>query len=192
MGRKSARPAPELASPKAQKRLVKPDRLAADAIAPTLQRDEVTETAKSPSDRIIINLVRSPVWHHIIGRGVHEALRRYYEYDTQHAYGIDGSLRILLSPAIKHAWAVGLTGDKLHRLISTIGREGKISQHRAKSIQVSRSFIDDELKPLITHLDNTTVSEKVRWSVRTALIAVLFNYANYLAKNHYKVDSLLQ
>ncbi len=161
-------------------------RLTAEAASVPAAGDIAQAMPKEKSDRIVINLIDTPVWRHITACGVHEFNRRYYEGD-QSIYGRDNTIRALLEPSMKFAEDNKLTGDELLEVC-----EGafEVDQHRSGSIQVSRDFIDSRLQPLMKQLEAST-SENFRWSIRTVMIMVLFFYANYLQKNSIKRTELL-
>lgn len=144
------------------------------------------EQPKQKSDRIVINLVDTPIWRLIIARGVHEYNRRYYE-QSESIFGKDNTVRALLEPSMKFAEDTKLKGDDLLEIC-----EGafEMDQHRTGSIQVTRDFVDNKLTPLMAHLEATT-SKNFRWSQRTVLVMVLFLYANFLQKNTIKRTELL-
>lgn len=151
----------------------------------------VTASPKDPNDKLVVNLIDNEVWLHTIRKGVHEFSRRFYD-DSANAgmiYGQDMTLRALVEPSIRHALKQKLTGDELLDFISEAIEN--IDTHKSGTIYLTRKFIDGDLANIIKHLQKTTKRYTFRWSTRTALIALTYDYANFLVKNDYKDIALI-
>jgi hypothetical protein len=151
----------------------------------------VVASPKDPNDKLVVNLIDNEVWLHMVRKGVHEFSRRFYD-DSANAgmiYGQDMTLRALVEPSIRHALKQKLTGDELLDFVS--GSIETIDTHKSGTIYLTRKVIDGELANIIKHLQKTTKRYTFRWSTRTALIALIFDYATFLVKNDYKDIALI-
>lgn len=161
----------------------------------TLGESSATSAASKPkamTDKLLINLIDTPVWHYMVREGVHEHGRRFYDeaQDAGRLYAQDTSIRSLVEPSLAHAAKHNLSGDELYELIN--GAMDAVDKHKSGSMQLTREFIKTDLANAVQQLQATTTRYNYKWSARTALIALMFNYANFLVKNDYKDIALLR